>query len=227
MRKGDEKRQELLDAAEKLFCQKGYEATSIQDVLNVTAMSKGGFYHHFAGKEEIFRGVCERRAQQGAGLVQQALADAPFAMARINAVLHGAFSMNRDEQDLAAVLLPMMGRTEGRAVVLAYQEARMDAFQPLLQQEMNAAAAAEVIYPPVQGMERPILHLLTQGWLEVGMEASRCTADADALDAQMLLSGLERYRRAVEVLLDAPFGSVEIITLEELTAVLRYCIAEK
>ena len=53
MRKGEEKRQELLNAAEKLFCAKGYEGTSVQDILNVAEMSKGGFYHHFASKEDV------------------------------------------------------------------------------------------------------------------------------------------------------------------------------
>ena len=43
MRKGDEKRRELLDASEKLFCQRGYEKTSVQDILTATGMSKGGF----------------------------------------------------------------------------------------------------------------------------------------------------------------------------------------
>ena len=43
MRKGDEKRQEMLNVAERLFCLKGYEATSVQDILNVLHSSKGGF----------------------------------------------------------------------------------------------------------------------------------------------------------------------------------------
>ena len=50
MRKGDEKRQELLNTAERLFCRQGYEETSVQDLLNAASMSKGGFYHHFASK---------------------------------------------------------------------------------------------------------------------------------------------------------------------------------
>ena len=51
MRKGDEKRLELLNEAERLFCQHGYDKTSVQDILGATGLSKGGFYHHFASKE--------------------------------------------------------------------------------------------------------------------------------------------------------------------------------
>ena len=80
MRKGDEKRQELLQAAERLFCQQGYEKTSVQDILNDIALSKGGFYHHFASKEEVLTALCERRAQRAAIYAAEALSQAEIAL---------------------------------------------------------------------------------------------------------------------------------------------------
>ena len=53
MRKGDETKREILRAAEQLFCQKGYEAASMQEIVRAAGVSKGGIYHHFASKEEI------------------------------------------------------------------------------------------------------------------------------------------------------------------------------
>ena len=47
MKKGDLMRDEILIAAEKLFFEDGYESTSIQDILDVLKLSKGGFYHYF------------------------------------------------------------------------------------------------------------------------------------------------------------------------------------
>lgn len=41
----------------KLFSLKGYSSTGIQDILQVTNSSKGGFYNHFASKEELFYAV--------------------------------------------------------------------------------------------------------------------------------------------------------------------------
>ena len=52
MRKGDETKREILRAAEQLFCQKGYEAASMQEIVRAAGVSKGGIYHHFASKEE-------------------------------------------------------------------------------------------------------------------------------------------------------------------------------
>ncbi|NEG54438.1 TetR/AcrR family transcriptional regulator [Bifidobacterium platyrrhinorum] len=43
----------ILDSARRLFAEKGYEKTSIQDILNDLGLSKGGLYHHFKSKEAI------------------------------------------------------------------------------------------------------------------------------------------------------------------------------
>ena len=47
------KKRELLEYAEKLFLEKGYEQTSIDDILKASGISKGGFYHYFKSKEDI------------------------------------------------------------------------------------------------------------------------------------------------------------------------------
>lgn len=54
----------ILAAAARLFSEKGYEKTSIQDIINATRLSKGAIYHHFASKEEIFIKMCERIGEE-------------------------------------------------------------------------------------------------------------------------------------------------------------------
>ena len=66
MRKGETKRQEILAAAERLFLSRGYDATSVQDVLDALHMSKGGFYHYFATKEDVLRLLVAQRAERAA-----------------------------------------------------------------------------------------------------------------------------------------------------------------
>jgi AcrR family transcriptional regulator len=46
-------RQEILRTAARLFYQKGYDATSMNDVAAALKLSKGGLYHHFQSKDEI------------------------------------------------------------------------------------------------------------------------------------------------------------------------------
>ena len=51
--------QKILDVSYKLFTQKGYEKTSIQDIVDGLGMSKGAIYHHFKSKEEILSCLCD------------------------------------------------------------------------------------------------------------------------------------------------------------------------
>ncbi|HXZ34078.1 MAG TPA: TetR/AcrR family transcriptional regulator [Terriglobales bacterium] len=46
-------RQEILRTAARLFQQRGYDATSMNDIAAALELSKGGLYHHFQSKDEI------------------------------------------------------------------------------------------------------------------------------------------------------------------------------
>ncbi len=51
----------ILDVAYRLFMEKGYEHTSIQDIIDhLGGLSKGAIYHHFKSKEEIFYAVTDK-----------------------------------------------------------------------------------------------------------------------------------------------------------------------
>jgi TetR/AcrR family transcriptional regulator, transcriptional repressor for nem operon len=51
--KGQQTRQAIVEKAAPLFNKKGFEATSLSDLMVATGLQKGGIYRHFAGKEEL------------------------------------------------------------------------------------------------------------------------------------------------------------------------------
>ena len=53
--------EKILNAAEKLFAEKGYDKTSMQDMTRLAGVSKGAIYHHFQSKEAIIRAVLDRQ----------------------------------------------------------------------------------------------------------------------------------------------------------------------
>lgn len=72
--KQDQRRAQLIEVAQELFFSKGFEATKMADILRLSGLSKGGFYHHFASKDELLFAVFEHLTDQIAvGL--QAIAD--------------------------------------------------------------------------------------------------------------------------------------------------------
>jgi AcrR family transcriptional regulator len=55
----------ILDAASRLFMEKGYEHTSIQDIIdNLGGLSKGAIYHHFKSKEDILVAVTDQMTEE-------------------------------------------------------------------------------------------------------------------------------------------------------------------
>ncbi|HVN54505.1 MAG TPA: TetR/AcrR family transcriptional regulator [Anaerolineaceae bacterium] len=55
--KGENARQQILEAAYRVFLEKGYHAASMRDIAGRCGMTTGGLYAHYAGKEEIFTAV--------------------------------------------------------------------------------------------------------------------------------------------------------------------------
>lgn len=59
----DETVEKILRVSLKLFQEKGYEATTIQDIVDALGMSKGAIYHHFKSKADIMDLLSERYYQ--------------------------------------------------------------------------------------------------------------------------------------------------------------------
>jgi transcriptional regulator, TetR family len=55
--------EKIVAVSSELFAQKGYEKTSMQDIVDALGMSKGAIFHHFKSKEEIFRAVIDKQSE--------------------------------------------------------------------------------------------------------------------------------------------------------------------
>lgn len=58
--KGERTAQRLLDAAERLFGERGFEGTTLRDVAGAVGIREPGIYNHFANKEALYCAVLER-----------------------------------------------------------------------------------------------------------------------------------------------------------------------
>lgn len=214
MRKGDETKREILRAAEQLFCQKGYEAASMQEIVRAAGVSKGGIYHHFASKEEIMTLLSHQHAQESAERAEAQLADAPDDLARLNLLLMACLPMRDEDAAFTAMLLPMATSPEGRAMALTYLDALSDRFHPLLEQTIAQGVQSGTLFTEIRGVAGIVLHLLGDCF-SIWRAAHADENDKQPCDLPALVDLLTRYRRAVEVLLNAPFGSVTLLTLED------------
>ncbi len=70
---GKERRQQLLDIGRTLFAERGYEATSIEEIAARAEVSKPVVYEHFGGKEGLYAVVVDREVLQLLDMMRTAL----------------------------------------------------------------------------------------------------------------------------------------------------------
>lgn len=58
----EERRNEIIETAGKLFEEKGYEQTQVQDIVNEIGVAKGLFYYYFKSKDEVMEELADRYA---------------------------------------------------------------------------------------------------------------------------------------------------------------------
>jgi len=70
---GKERREQLLDVGRKLFAEKGFEGTSVEEIAARAEVSKPVVYEHFGGKEGVYAVVVDREIQALTGALAEAL----------------------------------------------------------------------------------------------------------------------------------------------------------
>lgn len=71
----DIRKNELILCALKVFCKKGYHASTINDIVKKAKCSHGLFYHYFNNKKELFDAVCESRGFDMMDFLDKVLSD--------------------------------------------------------------------------------------------------------------------------------------------------------
>ncbi|WP_353094767.1 TetR/AcrR family transcriptional regulator [Tissierella praeacuta] len=70
-KKKETKRKRIIKHSFNLFAEKGYSETSMDDIVKVSGISKGGIYYYFKSKEDIFLEIAEERLQQRKNIINK------------------------------------------------------------------------------------------------------------------------------------------------------------
>ena len=133
MKKGDLRRQAILDTAEALFFERGYEETSVQDILDAMELSKGGFYHHFESKMAVLEAVSARRAERKFTQAARELrASSLGALEKLNRLFSLVNIFEREQPEFVQMVLNVCFRGGDAALLRAIREVTLSQLGPVM-----------------------------------------------------------------------------------------------
>ena len=102
----------LLDAAVALFNERGYEATSVDEVATRLGVTKSAIYHHVPSKVELLRLALDRALDALFAVTQETGATTGPAIDRLEYVVRGSVRVLAAELPFVTLLLRLRGNTE-------------------------------------------------------------------------------------------------------------------
>lgn len=104
MRRGDDKRAKILDAALALFRKKGFAETSMRDVAKAAGVALGAAYYYFPSKDAIVLAYYDRTQNEHAAEVRAVFAETDDLRARLGACFHGKIELLARDRKLLSGL---------------------------------------------------------------------------------------------------------------------------
>jgi AcrR family transcriptional regulator len=173
----DATRRALLGSAASAFVERGFTDASLDDIARGARLTKGALYHHFAGKQDLFRAVFEEVEAEMITAVRQASAEEKDPWLRVLLGI-GAF--------LDACLTPRYRRIaleEGPAALGWHRWREIDERYALALVRVPLArlmAAGVLRQQPVDLLARVVLAALTEAGMAVAAATDREAARRDA-----------------------------------------------
>ena len=103
MKKGEKRKQELLQIAYEMFLSKGYENTSVDTIIEEAGIAKGTYYYYFESKEQMLEEVCMMMIATQAENARQILdSDMPLPQKLVGII--ASFRPAQHEQEIGDML---------------------------------------------------------------------------------------------------------------------------
>lgn len=219
MKKGEARKQLIIETAERLFYEKGYENTSVQDVLDELGFSKGGFYHHFESKLSLLEAICEIRTEQAYETCVAQLNEADDdPIVRLNIILRAGSLFSQGSVDFIGLLVRVAYRDGCVMLRDNIKRTSMQRMLPLMDQIIHEGCERKLFYTAhLDTIGRLILLLGSNLTDEIADVFAQSENESDNL--VKILDLLDAYRSAIELLLNAPHGSIQILDMQQLLGV--------
>lgn len=154
--------EKILDVSQRLFLEKGYDNTTIQDIVDqLDGLTKGAVYHHFKSKEEIMDAVGDRMFA----------VNNPFEKVRGRSDLNGlqklreAIRLNQSDADRTDMVIQSIPITRNPKLLVEMIESNLRILTPYYQELLEEGNKDGSIHTEYTREIAELMPLLTSLWL--------------------------------------------------------------
>lgn len=203
---------ELLDCAQRLFFTRGYESTTVNDIIREAGVSKGAFYHYFPSKEALLETLAVRLSRENLKELRP-LFDNPSinAVGRLNALFAGSRRLKVELAPQLRNTFNVLFKPENVVLFHRINEALTAVVQPLLADILKQGhEEGSLDAPDPQAFALMLLELR----LSVGKVMHQTLKQAEAGDVDgavtMLDDWMLTYGIALDRILKLPEGTLQV-----------------
>jgi AcrR family transcriptional regulator len=210
------KRDEFIEAGQRLMQTRGYEQFSIEDLLAEVGASKGAFYHYFDSKQALLEAVVERLVDTGMATVEAVVDDPALKAAeKLRRYFSGVANFKTERADFVLQLMKVW-YSDDNAVL-------REKFRQLLTKRVTPHMAAIIRQGVSEGsftladpdqMARVVFSLILNAADEAG--ELWFAAVAGEMDLPAIRKRIGTYDIALQRLLGVPPGTFELVDQEAL-----------
>ena len=143
------RRSELLDLAQRLFLQDGYDSTPIARIIEEAGIAKGTFYHHFKSKAELVEALVERHVNGLLPAYDAALARTDLSpIAQLQRFFDISIVWKASNIELMVATIRALYQDDNILLRKRMNERNVEAFSPYLNEVVRRGAVAGVFRTP-------------------------------------------------------------------------------
>jgi AcrR family transcriptional regulator len=205
------RRDAFLDAAQTLIQTKGYEAMSIQDVLDAVEASRGAFYHYFDSKQALLEAVVDRFADAAIAAFSAIVADpAVPADQKLEQLFRTMARVKAEQKALVLAILEIWISDANAIVREKVRRMTTRRLVPVLTEVVRQGVDEGVFTAASPEETAMVIVFLMQGYQELAVEHF-IGAHAGTVSLDVVRRAVAAHTEALERILGAPTGSLSLM----------------
>ncbi|MFH1007498.1 MAG: TetR/AcrR family transcriptional regulator [Candidatus Latescibacterota bacterium] len=189
------RRRELLDAAKRMFAQKGYAATTIDEIAQEADFSKGAMYGYFEGKEDLFFSLIQEKLDDIERRSRRVIESSDDPKSKIMDLVETHLAFFEEDKDFFRIIVSEQPRLEMEAENRLREHLGerclrgLDLIEKVMQDGVSAGVLKEIDPRFLATGLVGIIHAFTAQWILLGGEEG--LMERKSVILELFLNGAE------------------------------------